>query len=268
MTLSVEPGRFAGRVVVVTGGTSGIGAAAAKRIAAEGAASVIVSGRDTDRGAEAASAHESLRFVTCDVTDRDQVETLFADVASREGRLDVLINSAGHVVTAPFESIRPRHWQRAIATNLTSVYDLCQLALPMLRASAERQPSPAPSIVNVASLSGVGADRGMAAYNAAKAGVINFSRSLALELAPSIRVNCVSPGAVATPMSAAVVEDQALYDRFAAVIPAGRLGRPDEIAAAIAFAASPDASFMYGANLVVDGGATAGTGHPNLLAAD
>jgi meso-butanediol dehydrogenase/(S,S)-butanediol dehydrogenase/diacetyl reductase len=115
-------------------------------------------------------------------------------------------------------------------------------------------------------VSGIAADHGLAAYNAAKAGALNFTRSLALELAPrGIRVNSISPGAVDTPLAAATSGSPVIADAFRTAIPMGRFGKPHEIAAAVAFLAADEASFVTGANLTVDGGLTAGTGHPNML---
>ncbi|MFV0524856.1 MAG: SDR family NAD(P)-dependent oxidoreductase [Acidimicrobiales bacterium] len=258
--------RFAGRVAVVTGGTSGIGLATARRLAAEGA-TVVVAGRDRARGREAVAAlGEGGGFVATDVTDRDSVDALFATVADRHGRLDVLVNSAGAVAVAPLATMRPDRWDRVLDVNLTSVFHLCQAALPLLAGTAAADPTPAAAIVNVASLDGVAGDKGMTAYGAAKAGVLNLTRALALELiGRGIRVNAVSPGAVDTPMTVTTARDATNARTFAEAIPAGRFGTPEEIAAAIAFVASPDAGFMVGANLVVDGGVTCATGHPDLL---
>jgi meso-butanediol dehydrogenase / (S,S)-butanediol dehydrogenase / diacetyl reductase len=176
------------------------------------------------------------------------------------------VSSAGSVVVTPFARLKPEHWQRTMAVNLTSVFDLCQLAVPHLLATIERGHSTSAAIVNVASLDAVAGDKGMTAYGAAKAGVVNFSRSLALELiGEGIRVNCVSPGAVDSPMTVSTAGDPAVAAHFHRAIPAGRFGQPEEIASAIAFVASDDASFMVGANLVVDGGVTCATGHPDLL---
>jgi meso-butanediol dehydrogenase / (S,S)-butanediol dehydrogenase / diacetyl reductase len=259
--------RFAGKVAVVAGGTSGIGLATAERIVAEGGHVVIV-GRDADRGHTARERVGADRcdFLPADVTDRDQVDRVFAAIERSHGRLDVLVNSAGAVVVAALSGMRSDQWRRCIDVNLTAVFDVCQSALPLLRSTLGAGLADSAAIVNVASLDGVAGDRGMAAYGAAKAGVVNLTRSMALELiGDGIRVNCVSPGAVDTPMTvttAGVPSNAAVFEK---VIPAGRFGRPDEIAAAIAFVASTDASFMVGANLVVDGGVPCSTGHPDLL---
>lgn len=260
--------RFRSTVAVIAGGTSGIGLATAERLCAEGARTIVV-GRDVDRGRAAVQRVGSDRceFVEADVTRRDQVELLFATVERSHGRLDVLVNSAGSVVVTPFAEMRAEQWQRCLDVNLSSVFALCQSALPLMRSTVASGDGADVAIVNVASLDGVAGDKGMTAYGAAKAGVVNLTRSLALELiGEGIRVNCVSPGAVDTPMTVSTAGQPANAQVFERAIPAGRFGRPDEIAAAIAFVASSDASFMVGANLVVDGGVTCSTGHPDLLA--
>ncbi len=143
---------------------------------------------------------------------------------------------------------------------------LGQLAIPLLRRTIADGLATQAAIVNVASLDAVAADRGFAAYNAAKAGVVNLTRALALEFGPDgIRCNTVSPGAVDTPLSAMTTRSETATAAFEAAIPRRRLGRPQEIAAAIAFLAADEASFVNGANLLVDGGVTAGTGHPDVL---
>jgi meso-butanediol dehydrogenase / (S,S)-butanediol dehydrogenase / diacetyl reductase len=260
-------GRFAGKVAVVLGGTSGIGLATGRRLHDEGA-SVVITARRADLGMAAAASFVSDRvlFNQADVTRRAELDAMFAATSARFGRIDVLVNSAGAAVLGPLDTLQPKHWQRMIDLNLNGVFNACQSALPHLRATLAAGLASAAAIVNVASISGMAGDRGMPAYNAAKAGVLNFTRSLALELAPQrIRVNAVSPGAVDTPLSVATSGNPAIAARFAATIPIGRFGRPDEIAAAIAFLAAEEASFITGANLVVDGGVTASTGHPDLV---
>jgi meso-butanediol dehydrogenase/(S,S)-butanediol dehydrogenase/diacetyl reductase len=259
--------RFEGRVAVVTGGTTGIGRAVVERLHAEGA-SVMLCGRREAAGQDvvAALGDRQVAFVAADVTSRPDLERLYQLTVERFGRLDTVVNNAGNVVVGPTMALKPEHWRRTIALNLDSVFDSCQLAIPHLRASIAAG-SPGASIVNVASLDSVGADRGFAAYNAAKAGVVNLTRALALEFGPEgIRVNAVSPGAVDTPMTTMTTSSPAARAAFEAAIPLRRFGLPHEIAAAVAFLAAPEASFVNGANLLVDGGVTAGTGHPDVLA--
>ncbi len=262
--------RFTDQVVVVTGGTSGIGLACARRLLDEGA-NVVIAGRSTERGAGALSELDSdhLLFAPADVSNRDDVDRLVAMAVAAFGRIDSVVNAAGSVVVSPFESVTVRHWQRTIDSNLTAVFHVCQSALPALRASREQQHGlSVSSIVNVASLNAHTGDAGMVSYSAAKAGVLNFTRSLAIELGPvGIRVNAVSPGAIDTPMTLAVTSSPGAADAYRLAIPLRRFGQPDEIAAAVAFVASRDASFMTGGNLIVDGGVTAGSGHPNPLSA-
>jgi meso-butanediol dehydrogenase / (S,S)-butanediol dehydrogenase / diacetyl reductase len=259
--------RFGGKVALVVGGTSGIGLASARRLDQEGAAVTIAGRRETEGAAAAAAMGGEAAFHRVDVRHLDQVEELLAAVASRHGRLDVVVNCAGVLVVAPTMSVRPEHWRRTMAINLDGTFHVCVAAVPHLRATIAAGLASQTAIVTVVSIDAIAADRGFAAYNAAKAGALNFSRSLALELAgEGIRVNTVSPGAVDTAMTSLVTGDERAGAAFATAIPVGRIGRPDEIAAAVAFAASDEASFLVGSNIVVDGGVTAATGHPDMLA--
>jgi meso-butanediol dehydrogenase / (S,S)-butanediol dehydrogenase / diacetyl reductase len=264
----VSAARFADKVAVVTGGTSGIGCATVVRLHAEGAA-VVFCGRRADLGSQIVDelATERVAFLAADVTVRDDLARLYEVAVERFGHLDVVVNNAGNIVVSPTLQVEPRHWRRTIALNLDAVFDSCQLAIPHLRTTITSGRAMQASIVNVASLDAVGADRGFAAYSAAKAGVVNLTRALALEFGPEgIRVNAVSPGAVDTPLARMSTQNPAAASAFRAAIPLRRFGRADEIAAAIAFLAADEASFVNGANLLVDGGVTAGTGHPDVLA--
>jgi meso-butanediol dehydrogenase / (S,S)-butanediol dehydrogenase / diacetyl reductase len=263
----VNAPRFGDKVAVVTGGTSGIGRATVERLHTEGAA-VVFCGRRAELGAQITSelATDRIAFVVADVTVRDDLTQVYEAADARFGRLDVVVNNAGNLVVSPTLQVEPKHWRRTIALNLDAVFDSCQLAIPHLRATISSGRAAQAAIVNVASLDAVGADRGFAAYCAAKAGVVNLTRALALEFGPEgIRVNAVSPGAIDTPLAAMSTANPTAASSYTAAIPLRRFGRADEIAAAIAFLAADDASFVNGANLLVDGGVTAGTGHPDLL---
>jgi meso-butanediol dehydrogenase/(S,S)-butanediol dehydrogenase/diacetyl reductase len=258
--------RFGGRVAVVTGGSSGIGRAIVERLHAEGA-SVMLCARRPGVGKMVVDSlgADRVAFVAVDVTDRGALDGLYDAAVGRFGRVDVVVNNAGNVVVSPTMGLKPEHWRRTIALNLDSVFDSCQLAIPHLRASVATT-GIAAAIVNVASLDSVAADRGFAAYNAAKAGVVNLTRALALEFGPeAIRVNAVSPGAVRTALTEMTTSNAAARAAFETAIPLRRFGLPHEIAAAVAFLAADEASFVNGANLLVDGGVTAGTGHPDVL---
>jgi meso-butanediol dehydrogenase/(S,S)-butanediol dehydrogenase/diacetyl reductase len=263
----VSADRFRDQVAVVTGGTSGIGRATVERLHAEGAA-VVLCGRRQALGEEVASALASDRavFMPVDVTARHDLERMYTATLKRFGRLDVVVNNAGNVVVGPTLDLKPTHWRRTLALNLDAVFDSCQLAIPHLRATIASGRHAQAAIVNVASLDATGADRGFAAYNAAKAGVLNFTRALALEFGPEgIRCNTVSPGAIDTPLAAMSTSNASAVAAFEAAIPLRRFGRAHEVAAAITFLAADEASFINGANLLVDGGVTAGTGHPDVM---
>jgi meso-butanediol dehydrogenase/(S,S)-butanediol dehydrogenase/diacetyl reductase len=252
-------GRFAGRVAIVTGGASGIGAATAAVLAREGAR-VTIADVDRERGPQVASDVGGT-FEWVDVIDDAQVTRLLSDTAHAAGRVDVLVSNAFATAVGSIESLGLAEWGRTLDVTLTAVFTGLRAAIPIMRAQGGG------AVVNVASISGLGGDRGLAAYNAAKAGVVNLTRTAALELARSgIRVNAVCPGLIDTPALQRAV--RRLPDREAAMrgaVPVGRFGRAEEVARAIAFLASDDASYVTGATLVVDGGLSAGTGIPDLV---
>jgi meso-butanediol dehydrogenase / (S,S)-butanediol dehydrogenase / diacetyl reductase len=257
-------GRFAGKVALVTGGASGIGAATARRLAAEGARVAI---GDLDEPAGGALAKElgaeagAASFHAVDVAELASVERLVEDVAARFGRLDVLVNNAGIGGFGETPDLDPDQWHRVIAVDLHSVFYGCRAAIPHLRRAGGG------AIVNTASISGLGGDYGFAAYNAAKGAVANYTRTLALDHGKDgIRTNAVCPGPIDTPLAAALTSNAVVVAEYARVVPLGRIGRAEEVAAAIAFLASDDASYVNGACLEVDGGLTAHTGQPNFVA--
>ena len=240
---------LAGKRVLITGAAGGIGAATARRFLEAGA---LVASLDRDAAASARLAAELPNLAAtwvAAVDDTDQVAGVFAELDARWGGLDVLINSAGISVRAPFLEITPAQWGAVLATNLTGLFYMAQQA-------ARRMPAGG-VILNLGSTNGLVGYHYYADYNASKAGVIELTRSMALELAPAIRVNAVCPGFILTPMQAAEYTAE-MQAAFAAKLPLRRLGRPEDVAALLAFLASDDAAFITGQAVVIDGGEIAG----------
>ena len=246
--------RFAGKVVVVTGGASGIGRAAVLRFLDEGASVVAADFNETSGAALLAETSEDkrLRFVRADVSAEADVEAVVAAATEEFGRLDVWCNNAG--VGGAFGSIAEitvEDWDYTVAVLLRSVFLGTKHAV-----RAFRSQDGGGAIVNTASVAGLRAGAGPQAYSACKAGVVNFTRATALELAPEwIRVNCVCPGGINTPLLN-FGNAEAVGQVLDTIQPWPRHGRPEDIAAAMCFLASDDASFITGEALVVDGGLT------------
>jgi NAD(P)-dependent dehydrogenase (short-subunit alcohol dehydrogenase family) len=237
--------------VVVTGGASGIGAATATRFLAEGAR-VCVLDHDTDGRASIQAELPTLTgILDADVTDRAQVERALGEAIDLMGDIDVLINNAGISIRHPFLDITPDDWERVLAVNLTGCFHVAQVCA---RHMMERGSG---VILNTASTNGIMGYPFYADYNASKAGLIELTRSMALELAPAVRVNAVAPGYVMTPMQRAEYTDEML-DEVNARIPMGRHATPEEVAALFAFLASEEAAFITGHVYPIDGGEIAG----------
>jgi meso-butanediol dehydrogenase/(S,S)-butanediol dehydrogenase/diacetyl reductase len=257
-------GKLENKVAIVTAGGSGIGAATVRRFAREGAAVVIadLSGSRAEQvRADVAGASGRAVAFKMDVADPQAVEATIKLALDSFGRLDVLFNNAGMAEVSLIHETTVESWERVIAVTLTGTFLGLKYAIPIMR----RQGGGA--VINTASISGMHGDYGMASYNAAKAGVINLTRTAALENAKhGIRVNCVCPGAINTRVAQILGKGRA--DEFRRVMgaahPIGRMGEADEIANTVTFLASDEASFITGASFVVDGGVTAGTGLPRM----
>lgn len=253
--------RFEGKVALVTGGASGIGEATVRRLASEGAQVMIA-----DLNGEAAELLATeLGNVTdafqLDVADSDQVDAMTAATVTRFGRLDVLFNNAGITSSGTVDTLSNEEWRKVIDVDLSSVFYGCRAAIPVMREQGGG------AIVNTASISGVAGDWGIAAYNAAKGGVLNFTRAMAADHArDNIRINAVCPGGIETPLTSTIVASKRAQKEYERLIPQRRMGQASEIASAVAFLASDDASYVNGHGLVVDGGVTALTGQPNFTA--
>lgn len=250
--------RFDNKVAIITGGAAGIGAALARIITTEGGRVVIADVTESSGQALAAELGEAACFVHCDITQPKAVASLLDTTLQRFGRLDALFNNAGKGHIDQVTSFEIDAWRDIVDTNLTSAFLLSKEALPHLKRSGKG------CIVNTCSVSGIAGDYGMFAYNAAKAGLINFTRALALDYAKdNIRVNAVCPGVIGdTVMTAHLRSLPQGLAPWNARIPMGRTGKATEVAEVLAFVASDAASYMTGSVLVVDGGLTAHTGMP------
>jgi meso-butanediol dehydrogenase / (S,S)-butanediol dehydrogenase / diacetyl reductase len=237
--------------VLITGGAGGIGTAMAARFLEEGARVVAL---DWDDLALQRLRGELMGLdgaVVADVTDPDQVAWAFDEVDRLLGGVDVLINNAGISLRHGFLEITPEEWRRVMAVNLDGVFYVAQQAGQRMLAREGGV------ILNMGSTNGLMGYPYYADYNASKAGVIELTRTMALELAPSVRVNAVCPGWILTPMQAAEYTPE-MRRAFAEKVPLKRLGRPEDVAALFAFLASDDAGFITGQTFVIDGGEISG----------
>lgn len=247
--------RVKGKKILVTGGANGIGLAAVERCLQEGA-DVVMSDLPASEGASKAKALDAqyegrCLFMPCNVASTAEVNALVEGMVAELGRVDGVFNNAGIGGICPAEDYPDEDFARILDINLTGVFRVARAALKPMYAQGSG------SIVNCASILGVFGQSGTAAYTAAKGGVVNMTRTLALEGASKgVRVNSIGPGYIDTPLLAGL--DDELKQGLISLHPIGRLGRPEEIANAFLFLVSDEASFITGANLLVDGGFTAG----------
>jgi NAD(P)-dependent dehydrogenase (short-subunit alcohol dehydrogenase family) len=248
-------GRVAGKAALVTGAGSGIGRASAVTLAREGAR-VIVTDIDSRAGQETATiidhAGGEAWFIRADVADSEDVQKLIAAAIDKLGRIDILHNNAGVAVRHAIADQDEEGWDRCLSVNLRGVFLCSKYAIPHMRERGG-------SIIHTASVTGVAGVRNRAVYSATKGAIVILTRNMALDYAPyQIRVNCVCPGFTRTPLIGRLLEDPERTRKLTEMHPLGRLGTPEDIANAVLFLASDEASWITGHALVVDGGFSAG----------
>ncbi len=244
-----------GRVVLVTGGTRGIGRRIAERYLADGA-TVVTCGRtapDHPEGTDGTDSTAAPAFMACDVRDPDAVDALVGQIVSRYGRLDVVVNNAGGTPEADAAAASPRFSESIIKLNLLAPLFVATRANAQMQAQAVGR-TPGGVIVNIASVSAVRPSPGTAAYGAAKAGLVSLTQSLAVEWAPAVRVVGVICGLIATELAELHYGTPETMARVEATVPLGRMGTPDDVADACLFLSSPAASYISGSCLTLHGG--------------
>jgi hypothetical protein len=229
------------RVALVTGGARGIGAAVARRFAADGWR-IVLADRDPAGAETAAMLGDAARFERADVADEAHVRRLAAGIRQHEGRLDALVCNAGFMIRKPLQELTLAEWNAVLATNLTSTFLLARESVPLLRAARG-------SITTIASTRAHMSEPDTESYTASKGGLVALTHGLAVSLGPEIRVNCISPGWIDTKGEELRPED---HDQH----PAGRVGTPNDIAALVAWLSGRESGFVTGAEFVVDGGMT------------
>ena len=245
--------RLTNRVAIVSGSGRGIGAGIAKVLAANGA-KVVLAEIDEACGnqiaCEIGNGGGEAHFSACDVSDAGSIKSMLAEAINRFGKLDILVNNVGQTLIVPIDSMSQDSWDQLQSVNLRSMFLMTQACLPYLRESQNA------AIVNMSSVNAAVTLGGLSAYAATKAGIVGFTKSLAAELAPGIRVNAIAPGVILTDAwQQYQALDQVLAHRLQ-YIPLERVGTPADIGEGVAFLVSDMASFITGAVLTIDGGMT------------
>ena len=253
--------RFAGKTVIVTGSSTGIGEGIERRFYAEGA-NVVINARNAEKCKAVADTLDPARalVVAGDVSKSAFAGEIVTATVEKFGQLDTLVNNAGVAAPGLLAKQSDEDIDRVIDINVKGVLYMCRAAIPVLKKTQG-------SIVNISSVSGIGGDSTMPLYNASKGAVTNLTRGLALQVGMlGIRVNSINPSVTRSDMVEGIIENEAMLKAFMQRVAIQRVGEPEDIAAAAAFLASEDASFITGVNLPVDGGVSASNGQPNMLA--
>lgn len=242
------PGRFAGKVVAVSGGASGIGAAMVTRYIAEGAKVLVADMCDQSKGDEfvAQFPPDQVYFHRVDISDPAQARSVVTKTLEKFGDIDIVHNNAAYPIYGLIPETDPAEWRRVFEVSLDAPFYISQEAIPVMKTRTHKKTRGV--IINTLSTAGLVGDEGLGAYSAAKAGLANLTRSMAGDhAADGIRINAIAPGWTRTPMTTAMSATPEVYEKVASSVPMHRPGEPDEVAAALMFLASDDASFITGA---------------------